>query len=115
MIVAVGIFMSPSIKENIGGKKGKSKMKRIIFLLTVMVFVCPSFADFISSKTSKIFHTRECRYAANLNEDNAIIYETYQDAIDAELRACLVCDPQPDPEKTLTTQGQLLYPQKKHL
>ena len=75
-----------------------------LFLITASI-ACACYADFISSKTSQIFHTRGCRYASSLREidtedgpANAFVYETYPEAIEAELRPCKVCDPQPGSE-----------------
>ena len=73
-------------------------MKKIILFIIVLLCITPIFADLISSKTSQIFHKKSCRYATNLNETNSFIYNNYQDAIDAGLRACKVCNPKPEPK-----------------
>jgi len=78
--------------------KKKTRMKKIILFIIFVVFISPSFADFISSKTSKVFHDRDCRYAQSLNDENADVYIFYSDAINDGLRKCSVCNPQPGEE-----------------
>ncbi len=78
-------------------------MKKItlFIIIAIIILLCAISvsADFISSKTSKIFHELDCRYATNLNEDNSDTYSTYQEAIDDGLRGCNVCQPAPDPNE----------------
>ncbi len=93
-------------------------MRKIILFAMILLFACPVFADFISSKTSQIFHELDCRYAAPLNDTNAFLYSTYNDAIEAGLRPCLVCEPQPDidepgePEEPEEPNGVIIIPPK---
>ena len=124
----VGIYTSPYIKENIGGKGKEMKIKITVSLIIILLFGTILFAEsptnntpsttpvasltpvgnpvviteytVVSSKTSQIFHTLDCRYAANLNETNADYYATYQDAVAAGLRpdGGSACDPQPAPD-----------------
>ena len=48
-------------------------MKKVM-LLIILLFPSLVMADFISSKTSKIFHELDCRYATSLTEDNSFTY-----------------------------------------
>ena len=82
-------------------------MKKVIImllLLSSLVIVAPTMgAEVISGKTSKIFHIpNDCRYSVSLSAVNTVnasanadLYDSYEDAIAAGLRACLVCKPQP--------------------
>ena len=72
-------------------------MKNFILLL-ILLFPSIVMADFISSKTSQIFHELDCRYASKLTEENSATYLTYQEAVDDGLRGCNVCEPEPDPD-----------------
>jgi len=64
-------------------------------VLVVLCLCSYTSGVFLSSKTSSVFHTTGCRYSANLNDTNSFSYDTYQQAIDAGLRPCKICDPEP--------------------
>ena len=74
-----------------------------LYCVVLLAIVSMSFAgeyNFISSKTSSVFHTMECRYVTDSLKQNADYYLTYEDAIEDELRGCRVCNPAPiEPEE----------------
>jgi DNA/RNA endonuclease YhcR with UshA esterase domain len=51
----------------------------------------PSKGKYIGNKNSKKFHTRECRYAKNMKEENMIIFESLDSARLAGYTSCSVC------------------------
>lgn len=70
-----------------------------LFLLSLVSLSYAAIDRFVSSKTSNVFHTLDCRYAANLTNLNADFFEHYQDAIDRGLTPCQICKPEPEPEE----------------
>ena len=48
---------------------------------------------FIASKSSKIFHTSNCRSARSISDANKVIFATRQEAIDSGRRPCKSCTP----------------------
>jgi len=84
-------------------EKAITEIKMIYPIVILLLLLSMSFAaltpinesQVISSKTSKIFHKFDCRYASSLTTLNANIFDTYEIAIEAELRPCKTCKPQP--------------------
>jgi hypothetical protein len=51
-----------------------------------------------SSNSSQVFHRFTCRYAINLDTTNSEIFDSYELAMEAGLRPCKTCKPEPAPE-----------------
>lgn len=51
----------------------------------------PTEGKFIGNKSSKKFHTRDCRYAKNMKEENMVIFDDLDAARSAGYTACSVC------------------------
>ena len=64
-----------------------------IFLLCILFFISPAYADFWASKNSNKYHYPNCRWAQKINPKNLIVFKTTSDAIKAGYVPCKVCRP----------------------
>lgn len=73
-------------------------MKKIFFCILFLMLINFSLSEnynFISSRTSNVFHYLDCRYVTESMLGSSDFYLTYEEAIADGLRECRVCEPSP--------------------
>ena len=50
-------------------------------------------ARYVASEKSDKFHRLDCRFAANIKEENIVYYQYRSDAIEDEKKPCATCEP----------------------
>ena len=48
---------------------------------------------FVASRSSRVFHTSDCRWAKRIKPENLVVYNSKDEAIKAGKRPCKVCNP----------------------
>ena len=48
---------------------------------------------YVASKGSSVFHKPTCRWAQNISEENLVVYNSRQEAVQAGKRPCKTCNP----------------------
>ena len=49
--------------------------------------------SYIASKSSKVFHTSDCRFVATMSEKNKLVFGSRQSAVQTGRRPCMRCNP----------------------
>jgi hypothetical protein len=75
-------------------------MKRIgLVLIAVALTVTTVGAQFVGSKNSNKYHTKECRWAKRISPANLVTFKTVKEALDGGYVPCRVCSPPSDLNK----------------
>lgn len=77
-------------------KGGKTQMKFLLALITSVMLIttaAQASAPYVASVLREPFHRVSCRWAAKIAPENAVYYETRDQAIADGHRPCKVCKP----------------------
>jgi methylphosphotriester-DNA--protein-cysteine methyltransferase len=61
-------------------------------IVSIMLFTTAG-AQFVGSKNSNKYHTRECQWAKRISSSNLVTFKTAEDATNAGYIPCKVCSP----------------------